>query len=101
MWIGRREFEELKRKVEASETLINDVSAEIFETVCTPIFVTDTKGEKHYNGDSFTIIPLVSKIRTQINLLLKELGYEYKPETETKGSAKLVKVGDNSNKAKK
>jgi hypothetical protein len=92
MWIGRKEFEELKRRVEKSEELINRADAEIFEIVSVPTFITGADGGKYRCGDTFTTTPLVSKIRSQMALLLKELGYEYKLESQTKEPAKLVKI---------
>jgi hypothetical protein len=101
MWIGRKEFEELKRKVEKLTERNSSVESEVFDVVSAPLFFIDNCGKKHRDGDVFTTIPLVSKLKIQVNLLLKELGYEYKPETETKEPAKLVKIGNNPNKAKK
>jgi hypothetical protein len=79
MWIGRKEFDELKRKVEKLTERNSSVESEVFDVVSAPLFFIDNCGKKHRDGDVFTTIPLVSKdiikIRENANFIEKMLPF--------------------------
>ena len=101
MWIGRQEFDYLVKRVENAEKELIKVQHEVFEYTTKPSYLINPNGQKIYCGDEFAVKPFIQKLKDKIELLLKELGYEYKPETQTKEPAKLVKTIGKSKRAKK
>jgi hypothetical protein len=99
MWIGKKKFSFYEDTVTRNSTDIEKALNACFNREIAEFqsLITGVTTYRYKDGDSSKIDLLNEKL----DLLLKELGYEYKPETQTKEPAKLVKTIGKSKRAKK